>query len=576
MKFRRNIVEFKHLKLFGACSVATLLFCCDVSAVGFENFFGLQGRRAFIDVNLRQVVISETKKEDPKNNNTFNSSKNERRNTVKKVGKSSVVSEQEFAQWIGKFEENLVDPEELHFFSNSANYICQLVEQGANIRRNGVNYGNQCPILALNLDEGTMLRVYDEMDKFNDYGHNFANYMRGNGGLSDGDQKTWSRISDIIRHRVAIYTRHSDFLVCTIHGENKELPVKRVYLEPSHYQELLINKKQNAETSEQRNREEQGRETEAPKQEKQKTVEDITKEFINAIKAEKKPGEKKIDILKNIFENSGLTENEELKKEINLFESVFGESLNKFKSIWKNDVSSLKEEVSQTLKREFYNDDHFMNLKDGTELQGKDGLVSDLSKKVAELEGTFSKIKEDIFDPWLDKVRESSINEDVKKVLLGKLDERKDWFGRSQGQVSEYREMLKLISQRISESGINYSNPTFEQAKEFTQVEREKAIRAGVIKVATLNTSDWNGYTSCMEKVKSKKGDLKKAEAQKNSSLAWKFLIIKNRSLFSDPAFVRTVKSELIGLFDAQIQDSRIADNYRDQFKVMKEIVSKL
>lgn len=565
MKFRRNIMEFKHLKLFGACSVATLLFCFDVNGVDL--------RQALINIGIREnnpefvriantpihqlrngVIISETKKEDPKNNNTFNSSKNERRNTVRKVGKSSVVSEQEFAQWIGKFEENLVDPEELHFFSNSANYICQLVEQGANIRRNGVNYSNQCPILALNLDEDTMLRVYDEMDKFNDYGHNFANYMRGNGGLSDGDQKTWSRISNIIKHRVAIYTRHSDSLVCTIYGENKELPVKRVYLKPNHYQELLMKKKPNAGTSEQRNREEQSRETESPKQEKKKTVEDVRKEFIDAINSKKKQGEKRIDTLKKIFENSGLTKNEELKKEMNLFESIFGESLHKFKSDWKDKWSPLMREVSEKLKENFYNEDN--SLKDGSELQGKESLVSDLSEKVAKLENALSEMKKDVFGPWFDKVEESSVNEGVKKVLRSKLGERETWLGRNQGEVSEYRAMLRLISQRISESSISYKNPTFEQAKKFTKEECEEAIKSGVIRSEPLKLEDKDTYFLFINAVESKGGNVIKSERL----LYGKAL----RSLWDHPVIGKLLKNEWV--------QRDIIDKVRGSFSDLSDI----
>ena len=281
-------MRFERLKLFGSCSAVTLLCCFDVNGSGLlRTAFDIAQYKG--DQRLAQCVLScpggdriavaqnsanshNQRTERPKsgngsvfdqnakpnNFNNANSAEDPKRSTVEKIGRSSNGSEQEFAQWIGNFVRDLIDPEELHFFSNSADYVCQLIDQGAVVRRNDNNYGNQCPILALNLDEDTMLRVYDEMDKFNDYDHNFANRMHEKGGLSDGDKKTWSRISDIIKYRVAIYTRHSNrelnlnSVVCTIYGENKELPVKRIYLESNHYKELLINKKQNAETSGQR------------------------------------------------------------------------------------------------------------------------------------------------------------------------------------------------------------------------------------------------------------------------------------------------------------------------------------
>lgn len=238
---------------------------------------------------------------------------------------------------------------------------------------------------------------------------------------------------------------------------------------------------------------------------------------------------------------------------------------------------SLKEEVFQTLKREFYNKDNFVDLKDDIELQGKSGLVSDLSKKVAELENALSEMKRDIFDHWFDKFEESSVDKEVKKALRCELDDRKGWFLKNKTDVSTYRSKLNLISQRISELKSKYRNPTFEQTKKFTKAECEKAIGEGIIKFDNVNISpEWGSYASVEKEVEKSGGNIEKAKKQKQPALAWKLLVSKNRTLFNDPEFVRKIKQGLIDFFDMQLNYTNIDKVCAERFNAMKEVVSKL
>lgn len=593
-------MEFKHLKLLGTCSAVTLLFCSEANGMDLSTFMRSANIRAEQtgDQQIKHAVRLSREKvrskiEQKKNNSSsVNTQRNTKSSVIRKIKKTSMGSEQAFSKWMGRFKEGLIADEEQDFFSHSEKYVCRLVDHDSKITRNAKEYGNQCATLALNLDEKLMSKLYDEVDKFEDYGHNFAQYIEDHNGLDDGNGELWNRISSIIKHRVCIYSRQSDgTLTSIIFGEN-DLPIKRIYLEKGHYRELLISEDPKAKVSEQRQAEEKNRDAEAPKQEKKlKTVEDVRKEFVDAINAKRKQGEEKIDILKEIFENSGLTDNEELKADMNLLLSFFGTRLGDFNFICEN-VSARIREVYEACRR-FFVDEHLKQLQNQNAVDISKEELDMLSKTLEKSkEGPKQNVMKDLFDVrekqhslslkhakqlvefWKSERDGRKIEDDLSTLLKGELNRRISSINDLDERIKGYQNALKLLW----ENRISYNNPTLEQAREFSREQAEKAIRLGAItmQIEHHDCVNWNICYALEKAVSDNGGQLKKQYrrfySENQYASAFNSLISSNRELFNNPEFMR--KREVADLFKRL--RPRVRKEHGDKYEAVFEIISKL